>query len=168
MRCVTGAAENSTKRAPCRRLKGVRKATPLAPTESPRVRTQPIDIYRLIFFRGNGLSPRSLVLHLSQHRQPTAPARLPCYRLFCENSGTSRPPRHPGGVQTPRCAGGGGSLSPALHAPLIKMYLARCGVLLLTTIPGTHTTVRSLFFLFCRLATYPGLYNVNTWRQISS
>ena len=54
-------------------MKYVHKATPLAPTESPRLRTQPNDTYRSNVFRRNGFSLRSLVLHLSRHRQPTDP-----------------------------------------------------------------------------------------------
>ena len=55
---------------PCRSVRGVRETTPLVPTESPRARAQPIDIYRSTA-PGGGLGPRSLVLHLAQHDQPT-------------------------------------------------------------------------------------------------
>ena len=51
-------------------MRGVRETTPLVPTESPRAQAQPIDTYRSTA-RGGGLGPRSLVLHLAQHRQPT-------------------------------------------------------------------------------------------------
>ena len=55
----------------CKRARGVREATTLAPTGASRVRAQPIDTYRATFLRGGGLDPRSLVLHLCQHSHPT-------------------------------------------------------------------------------------------------
>lgn len=136
----------------------MRKATPLAPTESPRIRTQPIDTHRFTF-EGTGS-----VLDLSCytiHSTGSLPLQSSCRRLFCENSGTSRPPQPSGGVQVPRCAGGDGGLSSAQYASLVKMYLARCGLFsscLTTYYHAKHSYHRSLLFLFRRLATYPGLY----------
>ena len=55
----------------CKRARGVREATTLAPTEAPLVRAQPIDTYHATLLRGGGLGPRSLVLHPSQYSHPT-------------------------------------------------------------------------------------------------
>ena len=57
--------------APCKRVRGVHEATTIAPTESPRVRAQPIDAYRATLLRGGGLAPPSLALHFSQLSNPT-------------------------------------------------------------------------------------------------
>jgi len=106
---------------------GVREDTKLAYTRAYRISSSSDSANRHLphnLSRG-GLSPRSLVLPLAQHRQPTDPGLAAATTLcrsraithFRENSGTSRPSRHTGGLQIHPCDGGGGGLSPALHVP---------------------------------------------------
>ena len=103
---------------------------------------------------GGGLSPRSLVLHLAQHRQPTdlglavattttTLCRSCAINHFRENSGTSRPLRHTGGVQVHPCDGGGGGLSPALHVPSMRCEIVNPKTIIARKRKGKERTPRS-------------------------